>query len=62
MFWEYHINSNTILNQNPKPIQSKWPGVPNHLNAVFGISFAIYFFKDQEFYRLNKLNDAYKAS
>ncbi len=62
MFWEYIVDNEGTQEEKPKPIKSKWPGIPDNVNTVFEMSNrALYFFKDREFYRLNKFGNKYKV-
>jgi hypothetical protein len=62
MFWEYIVDNEETQEEEPKPIKSKWPGIPDNVNAVYEMrNGALYFFKDQQFYRLNKFGNKYKV-
>ena len=59
MVWTYIIDDKS--GAEPQPIESLWPGIPPNINAALKIKTAIYFFKDQGFYRLNKFDAEYRV-
>jgi hypothetical protein len=59
MFWTFELNQDKPQKENPQKIQSLFPGIPDHVDAAFRWSNAMYFFKDQEYYRINTLRIPY---
>ena len=46
----------------PNPVSDKWPSLPGDIDGVLSNQNALYFFKDQGFYRfIKESNDTFKV-
>ena len=56
-FWKYDVTKHEMAEGFPRDISSKWKGVPDNIDAAFTWKNGkTYFFKDDEFWRLNNKN------